>query len=227
MSRIRLCIPLVVALVAGCATDIPKPSGYPPSDQVKLRATHHWDVVAADIALQTKKQLAPLGSGVAVYVQPPVSRSPFELAMHEFVITHLVEDGVRVDLSGASALKVGLTTQLVTNASERKTSTVPVTAIAAGIMVAYNVGLHANQDFLSAAALGSAAGYDAGTERLTRPGSPSQTELVVTTSVSDAGHFLVWKTDVYYIEDADLSLFQEPKAAPPTPTREFRVQGER
>lgn len=227
MSRVRLFIPLVIALIAGCATDIPKPSGHPASEQAKLRATHHWDIVASDIALQMKKQLAPLGAGIAVYVEPPIKRSPFELAMHEFVITRLVENGVRVDLSGTSALKVTLGTQLVRNVSERKTSTVPLTAIAAGIMVAYNVGAHANRDFLTAAALGSTAAYDVGSGRLTRPGEPSKTELIVTSSVADSGKFLMRKTDVYYIEEADFSLFVEPKAVPPTPTREYRVQGER
>lgn len=228
MSHVRLFIALVVALTTGCATDIPKPSAHPPSEQSKLRATHHWNIVAADIAMQMQKDLANLGPGAAVYVQPPLNRSPFELAMHEFVITRLVEGGVRVDLSEAGALKVSLGTQLITNVSERKTSTVPLTAIAAGIMVAYNVGLHANRDFLSAAALGSAAAYDVGTERMTRPGAPSKTELIVTTSVANSGRFLMRKTDVYYIDDADLSLFVEPpKPASPTPTRVFRVQGER
>jgi hypothetical protein len=223
MGRVRLVIPLVVALVAGCATDIPKPSGHVPSEQVKLRATHHWDVVAADIALQMKKQLAPLGSGIAVYVEPPVNPSPFEIAMHEFVITHLVEDGVRVDVNGKSALMVTLTTQLVTNASERTLVSVPLTPVAAGIMVAYNVAEHANDVWQSAAVLGSAAAIDLGTDRLTRPGGPSKTELIVTSSVADSGHFLMRKTDVYYIEDADRRLFVEPPKA--TLTREFRVRG--
>jgi hypothetical protein len=60
--------------------------------------------------------------------------------------------------------------------------------------------------------------------RLTRPGAPSKAELIVTTSVANTGRFLIPKTDVYYIDDADLSLFLEP---PPTPTHAYRVQGER
>ena len=226
MGRIRLLIALVVALITGCATDIPAPSGSAPSDQVKLRAPHHWDVVADDIAAQLQMQLGTVASGVAVYVQPPLNRSPFEIAMHEFVLTHLVEDGVRVVRNPANALQVTLGTQLITNLSERDTVTVPLTAIVAGVMVAYNIGEHANRDFLSAAALGAAAAYDIGSERLTRPGAPSKTELIVTTSVADSGRFLVRRTDVYYINDVDLSLYVQPIPIPPTPTREYRVQGE-
>lgn len=230
MSRIRLFIALAVALVAGCATDIPAPRGYPPSEQAKLRATHHWNIVAEDIAKQMQKQLATLGPEAAFYLQPPLNRSPFELAMHEFVITHLVKDGVRVDLNPAGALQlhVSLATQLITNVSERQTSTVPLTAIAAGIMVAYNVAAHANTEFAVAAVLGSAAAYDVGTGRLTRPGAPSMTELIVTTSVADrdSGRFRMRNTDVYYIDDADLSLFVEPPKPAPTPTRKYRVQGD-
>lgn len=227
MSRIRLFIALVAALTAGCATDIPAPSGHPPSEQAKLRATHHWNIVAGHIAKQMQKQLPTLRSGDAVYLQPPLNRSPFELAMHEFVITYLVEEGVRVDLNGAAPLQVSLRTQLITNVSERQTSTVPLTAIAAGIMVAYNVAAHANTEFVATAVLGSAAAYDLGTGRLTRPGAPSKTELIVTTSIADSEHFRMRNTDVYYIDDADLSLFVEPpKPAPSTPTRKYHVRGD-
>lgn len=227
MSRIQLFIALLVALTAGCATDIPVPSGYLPSEQAKLRATHHWNIVAADIAMQMQKQLASRGPAATVYLQPPLNRSPFELAMHDFVTTHLVDNGVPVQLNGAGALQMTLGTQLVTHVSERQTSTVPLTALTAGIMVAYNVAAHANTEFLSAAVLGSAVAYDVGTGRLTRTGAPSQTELIVTTSVANSGGFLMRKTDVYYIDDADLSLFVEPpKPAPPTPTRVYRVHGD-
>ena len=226
MRHFRLLIVLAVALTSGCATDIPVPSGYGPSKQAKLRATHHWDIVAADIAGQTQKQLESYGPVAGVYLPPPVSRSPFEVAMHDFVITHLVRNGVPVDLNGGGPLQVTLGTQLVTNMSERDIAMrVPLTAIAGGIMVAYNVALHANPNFRAATVLGSTAASDFGTDRLTRPGAPSKTELIVTTSVTNNARFLMRKTDVYYIEDADLSLFLEPPK--PMPIRQFRLQGER
>ena len=53
-------------------------------------------------------------------------------------------------------------------------------------------------------------------------------ELIVTTSVANSARYLMRKTDVYYIDDADLSLFAKPiPARPPTPTREYRVEGSR
>jgi hypothetical protein len=225
MSRIRLFIALVVALTAGCATDIPVPSGHSPSEQAKLRATHHWDIVAADIAMQMSEQLATLGAGPAVYVQPALNQSPFEVAMHEFVITHLVDNGVPVELDEAGARQVTLATQLITNVSERDISAGgPLTAIATGITVDYNVARHRKPQLSIGVSASSAAAYDVGTDRLPRSGAPSKTELIVTCSIVENGRFLMRRTDVYYIDDADLSLFVEPKPAPLTPTREYPVK---
>lgn len=224
MSLTRLLIALVVAFTAGCATDVPVPNAYPPSKQGKLRATHHWDIVAADIAAQLQKQLEAYGPVAAVHLPQPVNRSPFEVAMHDFVITHLVKNGVPVDVSAGGPLQATLSTQLVTNLSERDIAMrVPLTAIAGGVLVAYNVSF---PELTPVLALGSAAAYDIGTDRLTSPGAPSKTELIVTTSVANNARFLMRKTDVYYIDDADLSLFlPPPMPIPPTPTRQFRVQG--
>jgi hypothetical protein len=39
----------------------------------------------------------------------------------------------------------------------------------------------------------------------------SKTEVIVTTSVTRKGQFLMRKTDVYYLDDADGSLFEQMK----------------
>lgn len=222
----RLVLVCIVSLTASCATDIPLPRGNALSEQTKLRAAHHWDLVARDIAAQLNKSLSGAAPGRAVYIVPPNNPSPFQAALHDFVTTRMVDSQTRVVLNPQGALSVRLSTRLVNNVSERQTSTVPLVAIAAGIMVAYNVALHANRDLGTIAVLGSAAGYDVATGRLDRPGSPSKAELIVTASVEDGSQYLVRKTDVYYIDDADRSLFDSPPLPPaPTQTRLIRVQG--
>jgi len=41
----------------------------------------------------------------------------------------------------------------------------------------------------------------------TNSGGPTHTELILTTTVSTGGRYLARKTDVYYVEEADTSLF--------------------
>jgi hypothetical protein len=172
-----------------------------------------------------QKRLMVVGPVAAVHLRPPINRSPFEIAMHDFVITHLVADGVPVDTNPGGALQVTLHTQLVNNISKRDMQVkVPLTALAGGIVVAHGIAWP-DPELLSAIAIAGAAAIDIGTGRLTSPGAPSKTELVVTTSMTNSGRFLMRKSDVYYIEDADLSLFAAPQ--PPTVVREYRIQGER
>lgn len=209
-----------VAIVAGCAsTDIPTPQAYAPSAQAKLRASHHWDIVATDIAAQIRSSLGKTMPGARVYLRPPSSPIPFETAMHNFVTTRLVESGVQVATSPPNALEVTLSTQLVTHGSSRATVDVPLVAVAAGIMVAYNVAAHANRNVGAVAILGAAAAADS---QRNVAGSATKTELIVTTSLTNGSAFLTRKTDIYYVEDADLSLFSAPTIIP---TRVYRVEG--
>ena len=39
-------------------------------------------------------------------------------------------------------------------------------------------------------------------------GGPTHTELILTTTIASGGRYLVRKTDVYYIENADVNLMQ-------------------
>lgn len=222
--RVLLVVPL---LACGCATDIPAPRGHLPSEQTKLRAAHHWNLVAADIAQQTRQSLDRIGPGARVYVEPPANASTFELAMHDFISTRLVEAGVAVSPRAAGALEVRYGTRLVAHQSPRRTLNVPMVAVAAGVIAGYNILAHsAAADVLAAGLLAGAIADDVASNRYTTTTTgPSQAELVVTTSVSDGQVFLMRKTDVYYIDDADLSLFL--KSRPPVPVREYRITGEK
>jgi hypothetical protein len=52
----RLCVIILVAaaLTMSCGR-IPEPVGYVQSEQNKMQATHHWDVLAADLANPDKQ----------------------------------------------------------------------------------------------------------------------------------------------------------------------------
>jgi hypothetical protein len=52
-------------------------------------------------------------------------------------------------------------------------------------------------------------------------GETPQTEIIVTTSISDASHYLVRSTSVYYVADSDQMLYQ----ATPLTTRTIPLTG--
>lgn len=226
MNRTLLSLATIASVLAlgACATDIPIPTGNPQGEQVKLRAPQHWDLVARDIAKQTKNATDRVGELRGVYVRRPDGASAFEAAMFEFVSTRMLELGVPVRLAPENALIVDYNTMLVQHASDRSTVSIPLVALAAGIMAGYNVAEHGNSFWQSAAGLGAIAGFDYMTGRLRSGGAPSKTELIVTTSISTEFQFLMRKTDVYYIDDADLSLFLRQQVYR-APTRTFIVDG--
>ena len=200
MSALRGSLAIIALVCAGCATDIPSPRGNEPSAQTKLRATHHWDVVANDIAKQTKERLDRMGEVRGVVVQRPENPSVFERAMHDLISTRLVETGTPVLVQSNNALKVSYSTQLVRHSSSRATVSVPLVAVAAGIMAGYNIVENANAFWKGATGLGAIAAVDYARGTFDTPsaaaGGPSKTELIVTTTVSDDRLYLVRKTDV-------------------------------
>jgi len=52
---------ILLLTLAGCASPVPVVRNFPVSDQFKVRATHHWDVIADDVAEQTALSLAERG----------------------------------------------------------------------------------------------------------------------------------------------------------------------
>jgi len=78
------------------------------------------------------------------------------------------------------------------------------TVLAAGLMAAYGLRLE-HLDAKLIATLGLAAAADYGASVYT--GGPTNTELILTTTVSNRGRFVSRKTDVYYLENVDAPLF--------------------
>lgn len=89
-----------------------------------------------------------------------------------------------------------------------------VAAIAGGVLVAREIavgGASATGKAVGAAALIAGADLLAANAKLH---SATNTEVIITTSLIDSNRFLMRKTDVYYVEDAEGVMFEAP----------FRVQ---
>ena len=216
MSLIRtlgLCAAAAAALaLAGCGSaPIPLAKNFELTSQHKVRSAGHWELLSRDVVAQTRNTLerAGYGADTPLHVAFPPNPSAFDLAFRDFLITELVQGGAPVQRDPGSALEVSYHTQLVRHNSERP-HFIPgqYTMIAAGLMAAYGLRHeHIDAQLLGALGLTVAADYAASMSS----GGPTNTELILTTTVTRGGQYVARKTDVYYLENADAPLFLRPQ----------------
>lgn len=207
--RTTLTVLAVLLALIGCASEAPIAQTHPISQQRKVKSAHHWDVIASDVAAEAKAALAKEAlESRAVYVTPPSASSAFNSGFHGFLITQLVRQGVNVSEKPGNALEIRFETQVVRHASPRNADIQGSwTGLIAGILVARNVRTwSAFERGIGALGVAAAADLTAGYST-----SATQTELLVTTSLTADGRYRLRKSDVYYIEDEDGVLFRQAK----------------
>ncbi|HCE29706.1 MAG: hypothetical protein C0492_06975 [Verminephrobacter sp.] len=201
-----------VATMVGCASRAPIPlaENFELTVQPKVRSAGHWELVSNDVVAQTLATLDKVGvaPGTQLHVALPGNPSSFDLAFRDFLITKLVQSGAPVQQMPGQTLDVTYHTQLVRHNSERP-HFIPgqFTMIAAGLMAAYGLR-HEHLDAQLLATLGLTAAADYGAS--INSGGPTNTEMILTTTVTRGGQYIVRKTDVYYLENADTPLFMRP-----------------
>ena len=201
-----------VATLVGCATRAPIPlaENFELTVQPKVRSAGHWELVSRDVVAQTLATLdkAGVAPGTQLHVALPLNPSSFDLAFRDFLITKLVQSGAPVQQMPGQTLDVTYHAQLVRHNSERP-HFIPgqFTMLAAGLMAAYGLRHeHIDAQMLGALGLTAAADYGASINS----GGPTNTEMVLTTTVTRGGQYIARKTDVYYLENADTPLFMRP-----------------
>ena len=201
---------LLVAALAGCAqSPIPVSGNFDLTEQKKVRSAGHWQIVARDAAKQTLRMLdtAGVAANARLTVVVPDKATVFEKTFYDMLVTEVVQTGRRVTTSEQNPLQLSYKVQLVVHNSPRP-HFVPgfYTALAAGVSAAY--GLHtAHLDTQLLGGIGLAAAADYGSSVYS--GGPTHTELVLTTSAGTPDQILSRKTDVYYIENVDSTLFKQ------------------
>lgn len=151
-----------VATFAGCAaTPAPLVEHFPITSQKKVRSAGHWNLLTRDVADQTVASLQKAGATqqTTLHVSPAKNASEFERALHDFLVTELVQRGWRVLPTDNAMLTLDYHSQVVKHKSERP----------------FN--------------------------------GPTHVELILTTTVSTPAGYVGRKTDVYYVEESDTSLF--------------------
>ena len=191
-----------VAALAGCAVSpIPVAENFPLTTQKKVRSAGHWNQLSQDVVTQTLASLekASATPQTTLYVALPPNPSDFDQAFHEFLVTDLVQKGWSVLPTNNAQLTVTYHSQIVKHNSERP-RLIPglFTSLTAGLYVLHNAD-PAMGGLLAAGALDYVSSVNTG--------GPTHTELVLTTTVTGNGRYMSRKTDVYYVEESDTSLF--------------------
>ncbi|GAB4217952.1 MAG: hypothetical protein Fur007_21820 [Rhodoferax sp.] len=209
-------------MLMACGTSpIPVSENFPLTVQPKVRSAGHWELLAQDVVKQTLQGLSKVGTTSNLYVALPPNASPFDLAFREFLITELVNAGRVVQTTPERAIELSYQTQVVRHESARP-HFVPgkFTMITSGLYALYGLSKE-HLDAQLAGGLGVAMVADMVDS--VNSGGPTHTELVLTTTVAAAGRFLTRKTDVYYVEEDDASLFAGYK--PPKVPHTVKVVG--
>jgi len=139
---------------------------------------------------------------VPVCVEAPAGEaSSFSRSFHEFLVTRLVQGGAKVVSQPADdGVRLSYDTQVVRHHSARP-PLVPgeATVLAAGLQVVrWDMAKQLNR--IAVVGVADLVGSTLS--------SSTSTELILSTSVMRGAQYLSRKTDVYYLEDVDASLFE-------------------
>ncbi len=180
---------------------IPVSENFQLTTQKKVRSAGHWNLLSRDVVGQTLASLEKAGATPqsTVHVPMAANASDFDRAFHEFLVTELVQKGWHVLPTDNAALTLSYQSQIIKHNSDRP-HFVP------GLFTSLMAGLYVLHDVTPAAGgLMLAGALDLGSSINT--GGPTHTELVLTTTVTGNGRYMSRKTDVYYVEESDTSLF--------------------
>jgi len=208
---------LALAGLGACA-QAPMPESYPLSYQLKMQAAAHWDLLAQHVAQRLNNQLPGGNQGISLYVAEPRPVTTFNRALHDLVVTHLVEYGFNVTTTPyAGALTVQLDTQVVHHTG-RSIRPQPGSFVAIGGVGALG-GMAARGP---GAALGAGALLIGAAEFLSGgAGDAPDTEIIVSTSVLDGNMYRARLRDIYYVSDDNQDQYV---AAPVRPDLSRRLE---
>lgn len=201
-----LCLPLI----AGCATpysEAPLATNFATTKQPKLQTAAHWNVIAGDVAKQISTELKDKRP---LFVNQSSVKTAFDRAFTNDLISALVAAGYTVLKGPAGALSVDVDTQAVRFSSDRPQykHIGLATALTTGVWALRDVNLNKVGKVLGAGvAVAAAADSYAWFKSEFATGETPRTEIIVTTSVSDANQYLARSTSIYYVADADSQMY--------------------
>lgn len=232
-----------IAMLAGCApfpyTEAPLATNFATTQQLKLQAGHHWQVIANDAADTLSQALAKGGSCIKPHGCPSLHMqsapaSAFGRAFNSQFISRLVNQGQSVAINGPGDVTLAIEAQTVRFAGNRSQymGVGKFTMLGAGIWGLHDLTSHSGAGHAGAtAAMALAITGDVLAYNMAQfaKGPTPEIELILTVSAMKGGQYQARSTNVYYIADSDASLYcwkEETCAPTPPPPATLGVVGD-
>jgi hypothetical protein len=179
----------------------PIAQSYPLTEQKKMQAMHHWQVLADFEAKGIVQQLKDR----PLYVVPGKTGTAFDNTFRELLMSELVQDGATVMMNPART-EVSYDVNLVEHKDQGhvRQPEGTYTALTAGIGV---LSIASTWSEPGLVALPVALVADALAGNLV---DETDTEIAITTRVTEGGRLLHSSTNIYYINSGDKSQYQPP-----------------
>lgn len=195
-------------------SEAPLAGNFPAVIQPKLQAGQHWQAIAQDAARNLAQHLGRsqrCGQGIhpcrPVHVAEPQTPTEFSRAFINALITALVQQGMNVSRAPEAALILHLDVQTVQFSSNRPQYR------HAGVARELGPGIWALQDVAVMAGQTPAQPPEADALHWFRTefavGATPRTEIVLTLSVMDGIRYAARSTNVYYVAESDLQLYNQ------------------
>lgn len=201
LSALLLCAGTIV--LAGCATNTsqaPNAITFPRTEQQKMQAAHHWEVLAEHQANRILDVLKDKSKPIFVK-DLEVGASLFAQAYHAMLQSHLTEkDGVVVTKPVFGGVTVSYMTQILHH-KDRAYKAPPqgtYTALGAGAVIVGATIHNAHPSALAAVPIILAADALSGGYAAMDP-----TEVIITTQVHEGNLVLFSGTDIFYFNSGD------------------------
>jgi hypothetical protein len=210
-----LLLPLLVAACAQPYSEVPVPSNFVTSKQLKLQATDHWNIIAKDVA----KNIADVyQSDTPIWIEPNHNASPFEQVFRQQLTTALNNHGLKVLIEPTDRFyQLNIDTQVLRFSADRiraNTNRVP-TALSTGVWALDHARMNPvttrrDGNFDDSIAINDF--YWAGNEF--SQGEIPQQEIIINSRINNQQQYIISDTRSYYISDDDTSLYQTAKVNP-------------
>lgn len=213
-SLTRILLSLFLLFIVGACSQQPvvpsNPSAPMPENvsfedqtQQQIQSSRQWQIVAEDMAEQLAQTIQQNNwTKSTFHVFPQSKATTFTRAFNDFLITSLVNKGVKVTTVKTASRVFNYKIQLVEYNSLRSTmlsENYKFTSLAAGVVVARNLGEILGVD---GTLLAGGVALDAADLNF----APNL-EVIITSSIVENNVFVLRKTDIYYANRVDKHLY--------------------
>lgn len=189
-------------LLSGCyhanTSQTPTPTTYAISEQQKMQAAHHWDVLAAYEARMIAKTLQQ--HNIPLHVSGGDADTPFYNGYKNLLTSQLVKSGATVRSTTFGSAQVSFDVNVVehTDRDSRRKPAGSWTLLTAGVIVA----AHAVENWSTPAKLliPAAIGADIYSGNWIKD---TEFEVIITTTVIDKSQIIHSSSNIYYINGGD------------------------